>query len=251
MNDCEYMKQIDIEYRQLSGLNSSRDYKIFNTHIHPFPLLIIGWNPGGRSDGTDLSSSRYYFESWEHDYVCFRNNSTYAIASPMCRVLSRCLQTRSLDALRQVPVTNLIFRRSLESKALYNPNKEIALSKPGLEKIIKHVNPDVLLFLGIKTYDSFIKSYCSNLQEDSQASMRSRNGRERIYIRGTGFVNVLNKPVKLLSIAHPTGYRWPNDLWNKANLLLEKDFADDGLSPIEKTGRLVDVPYIPSYGHSL
>jgi hypothetical protein len=245
MNDCEIMRQIDSEYQRLSGFRSSRDYKIFNSHIHPFPLLILGWNPGGRSDGTDLSASRTYFEAWEHDYVCFRKDTNYAIAARMCGLLERCLNTGSINALRQVPVTNLIFRRSPESKALRYPETEIAKSRPGLETIIRHVNPDVLLILGIKTYDQFVKFHCSDVQEEPEATLFSRNGRDRIYVRATGAVNCLSRRLTMLSIAHPTGYRWPNELWRKATHILQGDFAQAGLSPIEKSGRLVNLPILP------
>ena len=148
-------------------------------------------------------------------------------------------------------MTNLIFRRSPESKVLKNPEREIRNSQSGLEKIINHVNPEVILLLGIKTYDRFVRFYCSNLQEEPQATMFSRNGRERIYIRSIVTINCLNKSVKLLSIAHPTGYRWPNDLWRKANTILAQDFAQAGLSPIEKSGRLVSIPILSSYGFTL
>src|SRR5215831_14988280 len=110
-NMTQFMRDIDDEYRAASGISEHRYYKIYYSHIHRFPLLILGYNPGGETDGTDLSASDTYYENWEHDYVCFRNDSRYTVARPMCALLRSVLQTTSVNTLRQVPATNVIFRR--------------------------------------------------------------------------------------------------------------------------------------------
>lgn len=110
------MREIDRSYQSTSGLADRRLYKIHYSRIHPFPLL--GQNPGGETDGTDLVASDSYFENWEHDYVCFRNCPQYSLARPMCDLLAATLQTDSIDTLRQIPATNVIFRRSRNTKAL-------------------------------------------------------------------------------------------------------------------------------------
>ena len=37
-----HMEQLDAEYRAASGIADRRDYKIYYSHIHPFPLLVLG-----------------------------------------------------------------------------------------------------------------------------------------------------------------------------------------------------------------
>ena len=105
------MQKTEAAYRKQSGLSDRRDYKIYYSHIHPFPLLVLGYNPGGKADGTDLAASVTYYEGWEHDYVSFRNDPRYGLAFPMCALLAAGLQTTSVDVLRQVPATNVVFRR--------------------------------------------------------------------------------------------------------------------------------------------
>jgi len=112
-----HMEQLDAEYRAASGIADRRDYKIYYSHIHPFPLLVLGQNPGGETDDTDLAASATY-ELWEHDYLCFRFDPRFGAAGHMCKLLAAGLQTRSVDVLRQVPATNVIFRRSRDTESL-------------------------------------------------------------------------------------------------------------------------------------
>jgi hypothetical protein len=80
------MRVMDAAFRKATGLSERRYYKIFYSHIHPFPLLVLGQNPGGETDGTDLVASETCFENWQHDFICSRSNPSYAMAGPMCRV---------------------------------------------------------------------------------------------------------------------------------------------------------------------
>src|SRR5271166_4056117 len=79
-----------------TGLHDRRYYKIFYSYIHPFPLLALGYNPGGATDGTDLNASDSFYENWEHDFVCFRHDSRYLLAGPACGLLARSLDTDSM-----------------------------------------------------------------------------------------------------------------------------------------------------------
>jgi hypothetical protein len=114
----QHMQEIDAAFRASSGISERRYYKIYYSHIHPFPLLVLGQNPGGETDGTDLTASEGYFENWEHHYLCFRSNPSYALAGPICALLAAVLQTTSVSVLRQVPATNVIFRRSRNTESL-------------------------------------------------------------------------------------------------------------------------------------
>ena len=55
------MEEIDLAYRTASGLADRRYYKLYYSHIPPFPLLVLGQNPGGETDGTDLAASDGFF----------------------------------------------------------------------------------------------------------------------------------------------------------------------------------------------
>ena len=94
------MRDLEHRFQAKSGLSDRRYYKIYYSHIHPFPLLVLGYNPGGETDGSDLSASKLFFENWEHDYLCFRAEPRYSLARPMCDLLSSALGTRSVNDLR-------------------------------------------------------------------------------------------------------------------------------------------------------
>ena len=40
------MRDLDRDYCAATGLRDRRHYKIFYSHIHPFPLLALGQNQG-------------------------------------------------------------------------------------------------------------------------------------------------------------------------------------------------------------
>jgi hypothetical protein len=104
----EAMRELDRQFRMTSGLNDRRYYKIFYSRLHRFPLLVLGQNPGGETDGTDLVASESFFENWEHDFPCFWNDPNYTLASRMCDLLSQVLATRvHLDRWRYTAVRSI------------------------------------------------------------------------------------------------------------------------------------------------
>lgn len=109
----EQMKALDEEYQRRSGITDRRRYKIFYSHIHMFPLMVLGYNPGGHpDDDKHLDASKGYYEKWEHDMVAFRTNEDYRSALQVFGVIAACLGSADLSAVSRVPYTNVIFRRS-------------------------------------------------------------------------------------------------------------------------------------------
>ena len=98
--DVDRMVRLDTEFRAASGLTDRRFYKIFYSAIAPAPLLVIGFNPGGETDGTDLNASESFYENWEHDYVDFRSyGNAYKLAGRAYDTLQGSL--RELGILRE------------------------------------------------------------------------------------------------------------------------------------------------------
>ena len=240
-DDIEFMKSVEDEYQRQSGLTSRRYYKLFYSRVHRFPLLVLGLNPGGKSDGTDLRASDSFFESWEHDYVRFRKQKTeYKLAGLMCTLLAECLDTELVNDLRQVPVSNVVFRRSEDWCKLRNKPKAIRDSRPGLEKITKYVYPDVILLISIKAYDVFAGEFCTNLLE-IEVDLRGRN---RTFVSAGAQVSALRKDVKLLAVEHPSRFGVKRVLPK-----LIKEFEQAGLRPIEGSEWLITLKDLQGYGH--
>jgi hypothetical protein len=224
------MPALDAEFRAGSGISERRFYKIFYSHIHRFPLLVLGLNPGGETDGPDLSASDSFFENWEHDYVMFRHHGRqYSLAGPMYDLLSTTLGTSSDDDVRQVPATNVIFRRSRSSSALsVSPRVAAHESAPVLRKILLAVSPRAILLLGSSAYELFVAEHCEpgTLSVNASPSeVFTPNGRSNasIFRSAQAQVTTLDRTVPLLMVGHPSKYagraRWPEVLASLAHEL--------------------------------
>jgi len=249
------MQSIDEKYRAAAGVRDRREYKLFYSHIHPFPLLVLGQNPGGAKDGKHYVASNSYFENWEHDFVCFRRNPEYSLAAPMCALLSQVLATHSADAVRQVPVTNVIFRRSQNTAALtLTPIAAAKEAKPYLEQIIQAVSPKVILFISKTAYDLFAKLHCrpGSVVEQSAPRVFTPNGSNSacIFLRAEGYVENLARQVPLLMVGHPSKYA-SRDEWPQAMEELSASLRMLQISPIENSGALCAVPALEGYETSL
>lgn len=253
--------QIDAEYQSASGISERRYYKIYYSHIHRFPLLVLGLNPGGETDGTDLAASDSYFEQWEHDYVCFRNTPQYALAKPMCALLATVLETDSVDALRQVPATNVIFRRSRKIEKLnISPAKATEEAKSGLSDILRIVDPKAILFVSKTAYDLFVRYHCDRKRSTEQPSPRifTNNGSTRdgtikeacIYLSAVAHVIALERAVSVFVVGHPSKYSSRGE-WPEVVSALRSNFQQSGIAPISKSGALVKLKAISGYGTAL
>jgi hypothetical protein len=245
------MREIDAAYRAASGVTNRRYYKIYYSHIHPFPLLVLGQNPGGETDGTDLAASETYFENWEHDYVCFRNDPRYALARPMCALLAAALQTTSVDALRQVPATNVIFRRSRNTESLnMTPARAAAEAAPFLRSILVAVNPTAVLLIAKTAYHLFVRFHCEpgSVKED-EPRIFTPNGTHNacIFFSAQAQVRGLAGTVPLFIVGHASKYAGRRE-WPQVVASLRQGLQRWCVSPIEENGALVLVKPIQSYG---
>jgi hypothetical protein len=249
----DWMQGLEREFQERSSFTERRYYKLFYSHLHPFPLLVLGHNPGGETDGTDLNASDGYYEAWEHDYVRFRYSPRYRLARPMCELLAWCLGTRSVNALQQVPVTNVIFRRSRDSGGLGVPRATaIAESKPCLEEMIRTVAPELVLLVSNGAYEIFTKHYCRGMEPDLDDQILTPNGAHhaRLYRSATARVEVIGQNVRLLCIAHPSKYS-AGTQWPDALNLLRQEFVGAGLHPVESTPYLRPLGGLKGDGQSI
>jgi hypothetical protein len=249
------MEDIGIAYRIASSIADRRYYKIYYSHIHPFPLLILGQNPGGETDGTDLAASDSFFENWEHDYLCFRNDSRYALARPMCSLLAAGLDTSSIDVLRQEPATNVIFRRSRNTKSFdLSTTKAAAEAKPFLQEILVAVNPMAVLLVSKTAYDLFARFHCQagSIKEDAGGKLFTPNGKSDacIFLCAQAHVLGIDRSLPLLMVGHPSKYAGRNE-WPQVVSSVKQALQRFKISPIEKTGAVVRIRPIQSYGSGL
>lgn len=249
------MQEIDAGFRAASGMADRRTYKIFYSHVHQFPLLVLGHNPGGETDGTDLAASDTFFENWEHDLVRFRLESRYALARPMCELLSHVLDSTSLDVIRQVPMSNVIFHRSRNVKHIrISPRLAAIEAKPFLEAIIQMVSPRAVLLIAKTAYDLFTKFHCvrGTVRSDSETRVFTPNGRYDacIHLSGNAALEATGQDTGLIMVGHPSKYSGREE-WNSVLDEVRARLRSLGVSPIESTGALVQVPGLGSHGIQL
>jgi len=202
------MKRLNRQYMEASGLVERRFYSIFYSQVIPSRLLIIGFNPGGNPDTWDESAlaSRSFYENGEHEYV----DCHYPIAVAMRKFLMDVAVISSENQLRNIPKTNLIFRRSRSMDGLRFSERDVILeAKPILDQIIERVSPDVVICEGVSTLRHFENHYCDSVEEEIDGiTIDTPNGRHRarIYRADKAVLSSDNKPLMLLGIGHPSKY---------------------------------------------
>jgi len=231
------MRDLDAEFQTRSGLTDRRYYKIFYSPIHAFPLLILGLNPGGETDGTDLNASDGYYENGEHDYVDFRRyGRQYSLAGPMCDLLAATLDTTTEDDLRRVPATNVIFRRSRNASQLNLSLRAAAReSAPVLARILQAVDPRAILLLGGSAFDQFTAAHCApgSVTPNAEVSeIRTPNGKSQamIFRSAHARVTVLGRDVPIIVVGHPSKYA-TRSAWPDVLDAVRREFHRLGLRP--------------------
>lgn len=235
--DIDLMSRLDAEFRATSGLTDRRFYKIFYSAVAPAPLLVLGFNPGGEVDGTDLNASSSFYENWEHDYVDFRHHGKqYSLAGPAYDLLVQVLQTPSEDAIRRVPATNVIFRRSRHASALNLTARAAAReSSPVLAQILRAVDPAAILLLGSTAFRAFVGEHCDSgslVVNAEPPEVLGANGHHDacLFRSARAHVAALGRDVPLLMVGHPSKYAYQG-LWREVVASLRSELVRLGVSP--------------------
>ena len=147
-DDIPFMRDLERRFKQEFSLPDSDDrqtYKIYYSRLSRSDFLFLGINPGGDPESKDnFSASNAYFENWEHDFVEFRENTKYKLASPAYKFLSTLIGSSGNSKIAAIPATNLCFWRSKDSS-------KIPKGKPDhlkyVGEIIDYVNPRIIVLV--------------------------------------------------------------------------------------------------------
>ncbi len=211
-NTVDFMKALEDEYRQLSGLKNRSQYKIFYGQVFPAPILTLGLNPGGQpdetsddgtsqKDGSPASSSSSYFERMENDILdCeWRENAGL-------RKLLLPLVGGDLDRFRrEIVKTNLAFRRSrrVDHIDLAEAKTE---AQPILSKIIERVKPNLIVLTG-PPIDSFLGSFARSSRAIAD-TMRAPGINHVVFAGAAATLGLADYETIVVQVAHASQFAW-------------------------------------------
>jgi uracil-DNA glycosylase len=153
----------------------------------------------------------------------------------MMYLLSVTLDTKSANTLRQIPATNIIFRRSQSSDNLnLSISRAFTEARPYLQELIQIVTPKVILFISKTAYNQFKKKLCADVREDHEYEVKTPNGKNHVtlFISATGYLPCLSRNIRLLTVCHPSKYASRTE-WSQALKILQDEFRTLGLSPLD------------------
>lgn len=211
------MAALEDEFRAVSGLSDRGHYRVFYSHVHRCPLLVLGYNPGGQPGDPGLfTASDSYFENWEHDFVEFRFERRYAVAAPAFEMLCVALNTRDESLIRQVPVSNVIFRRSPNMDKM--ASRLARESAPVLSQIIQIVQPRIVLTMTKVAYEQFLTLHCQGDFAHCSDPVRTPNGASPavVYTHCSAALKATGEQATIICTGHPSKYssrrEWPHVL---------------------------------------
>ncbi len=243
--EAEYvarMAELDRAFMQVSGLTNRRSYKIFYSHVHRFPLMVIGFNPGGSPDQGDLySASDRYFEHWEHDFVRFRNQSGYTLAKPMFELLSEVVGAQDPRLVRHIPVTNVIFHRARSMDGV--AGKYAKEAAPVLSKLLGIVQPSVVLLISKTAYSLFQRLYCAQVSDHCADPLMTPNGSSPavVYTHCSATLRSTEQRARLICTGHPSKYG-SRPIWRSVVEKVRQQAASFGADPRELRNWLHHIP---------
>ena len=210
--NVDFMRTLEEEYRQVSGLENRSKYKIFYGQVFPAPVLTLGLNPGGtpegtsqdgtrQKDGSPASSSGSYFEQMENDVLdCnWKENSGL-------RKLLLPLVGQDYNRVRsEIVKTNVAFRRS---GAVSDIDLTVAAKEavPFLEKIMARVSPRLIVLTG-PNIDQFLMLYAQDSRPLTE-TIKAPGINHVVFAAAAARLRCLEHESILVQVAHASQFSW-------------------------------------------
>jgi hypothetical protein len=169
-----FMSDIESGWQQTTGLVDRADYSIFFSPCVPSPVMVLGANPGG-------SSSNFTYVDvtlGQHEYIEGHGPTSQNFG----KLLLSSLDANSMEGIRGVVGTNVIWRRSPHMAELKMTPREAAReTSQHLRKVIQYVAPQIVIFGGKSALDLFIASHGADIVESGDALMGPNGSNSALY----------------------------------------------------------------------
>jgi len=232
-----------------------RFHTIFFSHIHPFPLMVLGLNPGGdpETPGKFNNASDKFFENYEHNLVKYARDPTYRLAQPLAALIGDAIGTRGAEFIRQVPFTNVVFHRSPPAESGSRSFAEIhgctfrrafELGQNTLQRLVRLVDPDILLVVSRDAY-RYLKLLCTDRSEDND-TVCAPNGSHPVMLYQAASAVLFGRRRRLLVCAHPSKFAGRSQ-WHDVISRVVDECKQFGINPIEHHAAIRSLPPLPDH----
>jgi hypothetical protein len=207
-----FMRQLEEQFRQATGLTSRASYKIFYGQVKPAPILTLGVNPGGvpsqisqdgtrQLDGRSASSSAAFFENDENDILDCEWKENHGLRSLLYPLVGA-------DPARfraEIVKSNLAFRRSARKTDL-DINAAYHEAAPFLAQVISRVSPRLVVLTGA-SLSAFVGRFASKVTTLAPAE-RDPGVKQLVFAACRAALVGCSKEAMVVQVAHASQFAW-------------------------------------------
>lgn len=208
----EFMRTIEENFRNTSGLTSRATYKIFYGQVRPAPILTLGINPGGspaetsadgthQLDGKKASASASYFEQDENDVLDCEWKENAGLRTLLYPLVSNS-QTRFRA---EIVKSNLAFRRSAKKKDI-DIEAAFAEAAPYVTRIIERVSPRLIVLTGVPI-QTFVDRFATTIRALAPVE-RDPGVKQVVFAASRVTLRSSQKDATVVQVAHASQFSW-------------------------------------------
>lgn len=217
-NYVEFMRDLELRYKKISGLTDRSQYKIFYGPVRPAQILVLGINPGGDPAKTEPNGLRHktgeiaaasasFYENDECDLLdCDwkENKGLKKLLLPLFDGSEKLIR-------HQVVKTNLAFKRSPKITDI-----DIKAAKqeatPFLMEIIYTVQPQLVILTG-GTLKAFLEQFSSKHIEATK-QIRDENVKQTVFEAAYVNLHGCKSETLVVRVAHASQFSWTYERYN-------------------------------------
>jgi hypothetical protein len=218
--DVDFMRTLETDYRQVSGLKNRSEYKIFYGQVFPVTILTLGLNPAGtpegtsedgtrRKDGSRASASASYFEQMENDIL----DCEWPENTGLRKLLLPLVGNDQARFRCEIVKSNIAFRRSGEVRDI-----DLAAAEeeavPFIEKIIDRVKPRLIVLTGVGL-DRFLRLYAGEGRPLSE-TIRDPGVKHVVFAAAAARMRSADRETVVVQVAHASQFSWTYEKYSVA-----------------------------------